>query len=408
MNNKKFASLLKKYINNNQYTVVYLSKLTNIPRSTIQKYMSGNLLPTNYNNIEKIISFFPLTAYEKNELKNTYIIEKIGYPKFKKINILKRIIESLNNMDSEMIQYNISYNFKKINNFAKNPEELKLMVHYILEETIVTTKKLKILLNCNTNLFDIIYMYAKNNSELSLDILVNLKSLNNQASLFNLVQFEKLLKLSLLDNNISIRYVHGNETNFNYYSIFPYMVASDKKIILINSDYTLGILIDDNQKFLHDEYNKKRISAKKLITKGNKQEIDINRIFNDFINSKSPDHYIYSGKFLNYFNSIQNLKSNFTIYFKFNNEAINPTLIKELEESDNVAIHMINNQKFLFPDNLTIFSSQKSLIIIKDNIVINVLENTLCQDFLLLNNLFITNDYCFDQQTSINKINHLL
>ena len=86
MNNKKFASLLKKYINNNQYTVVYLSKLTNIPRSTIQKYMSGNLLPTNYNNIEKIISFFPLTAYEKNELKNTYRLSKIQKNQYTKKN----------------------------------------------------------------------------------------------------------------------------------------------------------------------------------------------------------------------------------------------------------------------------------------------------------------------------------
>ncbi|WP_296883642.1 MULTISPECIES: hypothetical protein [Thomasclavelia] len=100
-------------------------------------------------------------------------------------------------------------------------------------------------------------MYAKNNSKLSLDIIINLKNLDSETSLFNLIKFEKLLKLSLLANDISIRYIHRNETNFNYYSMFLYMIASENKIILINSDYTLGILIDDNQKFLHDKYDKK-------------------------------------------------------------------------------------------------------------------------------------------------------
>ena len=79
MHINNFSLLLKQYINESQYNVVTLSKLTNISRSSIQKFMSGIQIPKNYETIEKLIQFLPLSIIQKDELKKAYMIEQVGY-----------------------------------------------------------------------------------------------------------------------------------------------------------------------------------------------------------------------------------------------------------------------------------------------------------------------------------------
>ena len=52
------------------------------------------------------------------------------------------------------------------------------MVHFILEDALKTTKKVQILMNSDNDLSDIIYFYAKNNPDLMVEQIVNLKKLD--------------------------------------------------------------------------------------------------------------------------------------------------------------------------------------------------------------------------------------
>ena len=391
MHINNFSLLLKQYINESQYNVVTLSKLTNISRSSIQKFMSGIEIPKNYETIEKLIQFLPLSIIQKDELKKAYMIEQVGYLNYQKMTVLKEFIQSFNTYPSSSFNYNLSYKFNKINKFAHNPEELKLMLHFIIEDALNHSKQIKILMNADNPLFEIIYQYAKNYPDLVIKQIVNFKNLGNDVTSSNLEQLEKLLPLLLLKNKTSIKYIYGKENNPNHYSIFPYSIASDNYIILINSDYTLGMLINENQKYLINEFNKKNKLAKKLIYKSKNKTNYINTFLNTLTNQKNTNFQIFSHisliyTYLKIFNQNQSSYKN-----KLNltsDQNTDKKCFTNILTNDHFNIHIINKNKINFPDDLLILNTQTSLILIFKNINITIYENTICQDFQLLDILF--------------------
>lgn len=404
MHINNFSLLLKQYINESQYNVVTLSKLTNISRSSIQKFMSGIQIPKNYETIEKLIQFLPLSIIQKDELKKAYMIEQVGYLNYQKMTVLKEFIQSFNTYPSSSFNYNLSYKFNKINKFAHNPEELKLMLHFIIEDALNHSKQIKILMNADNPLFEIIYQYAKNYPDLVIKQIVNFKNLGNDVTSSNLEQLEKLLPLLLLKNKTSIKYIYGKENNPNHYSIFPYSIASDNYIILINSDYTLGMLINENQKYLINEFNKKNKLAKKLIYKSKNKTNYINTFLNTLTNQKNTNFQIFSHisliytylKILNqnqssYKNKLNEfLQNNHLTLYLTSDQNTDKKSFTNILTNDHFNIHIINKNKINFPDDLLILNTQTSLILIFKNINITIYENTICQDFQLLDKLFIS------------------
>lgn len=404
MHINNFSLLLKQYINESQYNVVTLSKLTNISRSSIQKFMSGIQIPKNYETIEKLIQFLPLSIIQKDELKKAYMIEQVGYLNYQKMTVLKEFIQSFNTYPSSSFNYNLSYKFNKINKFAHNPEELKLMLHFIIEDALNHSKQIKILMNADNPLFEIIYQYAKNYPDLVIKQIVNFKNLGNDVTSSNLEQLEKLLPLLLLKNKTSIKYIYGKENNPNYYSIFPYSIASDNYIILINSDYTLGMLINENQKYLINEFKKKNKLAKKLIYKSKNKTNYINTFLNTLTNQKNTNFQIFSHisliytylKILNqnqssYKNKLNEfLQNNHLTLYLTSDQNTDKKSFTNILTNDHFNIHIINKNKINFPDDLLILNTQTSLILIFKNINITIYENTICQDFQLLDKLFIS------------------
>ena len=403
MHINNFSLLLKQYINESQYNVVTLSKLTNISRSSIQKFMSGIQIPKNYETIEKLIQFLPLSIIQKDELKKAYMIEQVGYLNYQKMTVLKEFIQSFNTYPSSSFNYNLSYKFNKINKFARNPEELKLMLHFIIEDALNHSKQIKILMNADNPLFEIIYQYAKNYPDLVIKKIVNFKNLGNDVTSSNLEQLEKLLPLLLLKNKTSIKYIYGKENNPNHYSIFPYSIASDNYIILINSDYTLGMLINENQKYLINEFNKKNKLAKKLIYKSKNKTNYINTFLNTLTNQKNTNFQIFSHisliyTYLKIFNQNQSsyknklnefLQNNHLTLYLTSDQNTDKKCFTNILTNDHFNIHIINKNKINFPDDLLILNTQTSLILIFKNINITIYENTICQDFQLLDKLFI-------------------
>lgn len=403
MHINNFSLLLKQYINESQYNVVTLSKLTNISRSSIQKFMSGIQIPKNYETIEKLIQILPLSIIQKDELKKAYMIEQVGYLNYQKMTVLKEFIQSFNTYPSSSFNYNLSYKFNKINKFAHNPEELKLMLHFIIEDALNHSKQIKILMNADNPLFEIIYQYAKNYPDLVIKQIVNFKNLGNDVTSSNLEQLEKLLPLLLLKNKTSIKYIYGKENNPNYYSIFPYSIASDNYIILINSDYTLGMLINENQKYLINEFNKKNKLAKKLIYKSKNKTNYINTFLNTLTNQKNTNFQIFSHisliyTYLKIFNQNQSsyknklnefLQNNHLTLYLTSDQNTDKKCFTNILTNDHFNIHIINKNKINFPDDLLILNTQTSLILIFKNINITIYENTICQDFQLLDKLFI-------------------
>lgn len=293
MSTNHFSLLLKEYIHNNPFNVVSISKFTKIPRSTIQKYMSGIQIPSTFEPIEKICQYLTITNQQKTELKKAYVIEKVGYQNFKRVHELKSIIQQISNFEYIDTTYHIHYHFNYIEKHAKNIDELKLMLHFIINDALKSNKKLKLLMNCQNELFDIIFHYAKNNPDLKITQITNFKNRNNDINASNLTQLSKLLPFFLLDNNIMIRYIYSQEDNLSYYSIFPYAISSKNYVMLINNDFSSGILTNDNIQMIQSEIDKKNNYANQLLYK-NKEVNPIQSTVYDstqFVNKESRNTF---------------------------------------------------------------------------------------------------------------------
>lgn len=86
---EKFSTNLKALMNSHNYTQKYVSKYTNIARSTISDYYNGHTVPSN-ENLEKLAHFFNVRPEELDPRFSTSTTQGgIHYPKKVDIKELK-------------------------------------------------------------------------------------------------------------------------------------------------------------------------------------------------------------------------------------------------------------------------------------------------------------------------------
>ena len=61
MDKYTFASVLKEHITESKLSIASLSRLSDVNRTMIQKYISGTQLPTNHEILNKILNHLALT-----------------------------------------------------------------------------------------------------------------------------------------------------------------------------------------------------------------------------------------------------------------------------------------------------------------------------------------------------------
>lgn len=90
----EFCRSLCRHISESGYTVYKISQITGLGRSAIQHTMSGKLLPAK-EFVEKLCSALPITPYQRDELMELYLRDKIGEEAYHSRKEIIRIIESL-------------------------------------------------------------------------------------------------------------------------------------------------------------------------------------------------------------------------------------------------------------------------------------------------------------------------
>lgn len=257
MNKLKFHQILQQYIKESSYSIKKIAELTHIERSMIQHYISGNRFPSSYTNIDKIANVLTLSDNQKNLLKNTYNIEKIGYAKYERLQLIKEIIENINySKEITNCDYNLRYSFKKINKFADNYEDLKIMIRYIIDQARNSSSAtLNVYLPVDQAIYHILTTNLQASVPLSMRMLINLEN-SQDKELSYIKHFKELMQIIFLDNT-DIRYLYNNlsfcqDNTFSY----PYYIGSDNYSLLINSTLTSAILIDNHiNNYLFDQFN---------------------------------------------------------------------------------------------------------------------------------------------------------
>ncbi len=290
MNKVRFSVLLDYLIKNHTYNNKKLAQETGIDRTVIQKYISGARLPSSYDNIEIIADKLTLSKEERNMLYDAYKIEKVGYEKYEQLKLIKKIIENISYPKKiDDYDFDISYQFDNINHFATTHQSLLILVRYVIDQAKKgSDHNIYAYLPYNTDIIDLISDNLNSSSPLYLNLLTNIITVE-KAQIDNIKKFENLLPLIFLDNT-QIRYQYENlsliqETNFSY----PYCISSSNCSLLINSNLSSGILIENegNNYILEqfkETYDKSMLfcqninTAKEIIKYYNSESKNINYI----------------------------------------------------------------------------------------------------------------------------------
>lgn len=286
MNKLKFHQILQQYIKESSYSIKRIAELTHIERSMIQHYISGNRFPSSYANIEKITNILLLSDSQKNLLKSTYNIEKIGYKKYERLQLIKEIIENIYySKEITNYDYNLLYSFEKINKFADNYEDLKIMIRYIIDQAKHSSSStLNAYLPSNQAIYHILATNLQASTPLSMKMLINLEN-SQDRELSSIKQFKNLLPIIFLDNT-DLRYLYSNlsfcqDNTFSY----PYYLGSDSYGLLINSTLTSAILIDnDINNYLFHQFDHTFNQSEPLYQKMS----DLNNIINCYQDAYKP------------------------------------------------------------------------------------------------------------------------
>ena len=249
MDKYTFASVLKEHITESKLSIASLSRLSDVNRTMIQKYISGTQLPANHEILGKILNHLALTNSQKEELSQLYKIERIGLDTYKHLLNLDSFISQLSIHNQSQAKCHIQVHFNQPMTQATNKEELKMLLFTFLSS--LNNKTVDIILNMNDTLYPIILPFIK---ERKLDAHIIL-CLSNQSTHYsmNLFQLEKLLPL-LKSNHVSVHYTYIDCPT--RYSLYPFSISSKDKLLLINNDISQGLLINqsNNQKEFNDHF----------------------------------------------------------------------------------------------------------------------------------------------------------
>lgn len=246
MDKYTFASVLKEYITESKLSIASLSRLSDVNRTMIQKYISGTQLPANHEILNKILNHLALTQPQKEELLQLYKIEKIGLDTYKQLLNLDSFINQLSKYNPSQSQYHIQVHFNQPLTQASNKEELKMLLFSFLSS--LDNETIDIILNVDDALYSIILQLIEENN-LKAHIILCLSSQFRHYSM-NLSQLEKLLPL-LESNHVSVHYTYMDHPT--RYSLYPFSINSKDKLLLINNDLSQGLLI--NQSNSQKEFN---------------------------------------------------------------------------------------------------------------------------------------------------------
>ena len=247
MSQNQFSALLEFYIRNSSYSIKKLSEQTNINRTVLQKYISGDRLPHHYSSIAQIADKLTLSIDQKKSLFEAYKIQKVGIHQYQYLQTLKKIVEKNNDYSHlNKYQYHIDYHFAQQQHFADNKNSLLALIRYFIHKTSKEhLGSLKVYIPLDHDIYQILYNNLIINDDLNMHLLIDI-ALEAENSLFNIKQLEKIMPFLFL-NNTQIKCQYGQSAFYKNEFSFPYLLANDKMGLLISSTLTSGILLSNQE-----------------------------------------------------------------------------------------------------------------------------------------------------------------
>lgn len=248
---KPINELLRKYIEQSNYTIYSISHASKINRSTLQLALSGDR-PISKENLKKLLPFLQLTPKEYKELIHSFLIAQLGNITYQKDMYLW-----------ELLKTPVNHSFSIVPTEPVNTYDSQLITgsHHIINwicglisyEIECNEKPYIYSLSHFQNVFfKDLYEQLQNVSSQVIDIkhvvpFIKTVDSDSPASLFNLQILSSLLPFVFAGQvNCSFYYYYEKNNLAHIYGIpFPYYIVTNHNVILLSLDYQKALVLPE-------------------------------------------------------------------------------------------------------------------------------------------------------------------
>lgn len=258
MEMKPFNELLKKCIEQSEYTVYSISNASNINRTTLQRTLSGERT-LNYENLQKLLPFLQLSPQQSKELKSSFISTQLGETRYCKDLLIWQLLNNtpdsnlyspLYFTDCETASLPINFNYTQLITGSYN---IISLICRIIAVNIKYDKKpfLYSLSHFQNDFFRDLYHQLEASCFKSLIIkhvipFVKQTELSTHP-LFNLQVLPALLPF-VFEGQTSCQFLYYYEENDFIHacgSLFPYYIVTNRYVILLSCDCQKALFLPE-------------------------------------------------------------------------------------------------------------------------------------------------------------------
>lgn len=250
-----FSEKLRLLIDNSGVAIYQLAKKSGLDRTTIQRSISGERLPS-ISFVEQLADYLRLSPAERTELFDLYSISKVGEKVYYGRKYIKDMIERLATIHS--VPENNSYLNRgvSVNNINSNEDTVyegtylvNNMIRTVLEDEVANNVSPEINVSVpitHSFLLDLLYqLYLSEAGNISIKYITRFYKKNAYVDSNN--------NLEILSHVIPFAYSSGNSYELYYYYdnfdiagdiaiIMPFYIITGKHLITLSSDFGTAIL----------------------------------------------------------------------------------------------------------------------------------------------------------------------
>lgn len=251
---KPFNEILRKCIEQSEYTIYSISAISKVNRTTLQRALNGERT-LSYENLQKLLPYLPLSPQQSQELKSAFIYIQLGETRYHK-DVL--ILELLNRSEHSLHSLSYFSDFETVSlseelyhtQLVEGSYNIINLICKMIIQSIKCDKEpfLYSLSHFQNDFFKDLYLQLEAPCFHTLDLkhIVPFIQAEN-SSTFNLQFLSTLLPFVFeCDTNCQFYYYY-EENDFVHAcgSLFPYYIVTNHNVILLSCNHQKALILPE-------------------------------------------------------------------------------------------------------------------------------------------------------------------
>ncbi len=272
-----FSTLLNKHIRRCEYSNQHYAKLCEIDRTLMQKYLSGQRLPSNIQLLNTMLDQLRLSPDERLELERAYEYEVFGAEKFSQYRIVKEILENFDGIRADRhavppveAEEHLQTAKKECQTVRSKKQVLKLIWDTLHGASVQDNSELYIIMQPGKPEVDVMLRGFLQNSSICLHHLVCINPHVKDGGVENLELLRSMLPVLSQSVQYDLRFYYGDaREHFSSMSLLPNMIIAGPYVIYFSYDLSSAILFEkeDVRELMLDRFMQLHRQTKSFIVK---------------------------------------------------------------------------------------------------------------------------------------------